>query len=159
VPNGFGIGRSLERLAPSLEGVLDRLARETSLRAVASHELGLRLHHLRELFTQHASNAAVQLLAPALQQGVVSNVTHKRVLEAVSRLRQRALTKDQLGLDQPVQPVTQLVMAERSHRREQLVAELATDSGADLRHLLRRCEPVEPREERIVQGCWNCQWR
>src|ERR671910_3638844 len=115
MPSGFGIGRSLERLPPSIDGVLDRLARETGLGAVASYEFGLGLDHLRELFAQHARNATVQLPAPAPQQGLVSNVTHERVLEAVSRLRQRALTKDQLGLDQPVEPVTQLVMAERSH--------------------------------------------
>jgi hypothetical protein len=80
----------------------------------------------------------MQLLAPALEQGLVGCVTHQRVLEAVGRLRRRALAEDQLGLDQPVQRAPQLVVAERRHRREQLVAELATDRGAGLRHLLRR---------------------
>jgi DNA-binding transcriptional MocR family regulator len=42
---------------------------------------------------------------------------------------------------------------------ERRIAELATDGGADLRYLFGWREPVEPRQERVVQGCRDCQRR
>ena len=78
---------------------------------------------------------------------------HQRVLEEVGRLWRRAALKEQPGPDQPTQPIPDLhLRARRGDCREQLVRELPSDGGTDLRQFLcRRAEPVEPGHERGVQ--------
>ena len=45
------------------------------------------------------------------------------------------------------------------HRSQQCMRELAPDSRPDLCHLLGGAEPVEPRHQRGVQACGDCQSR
>ena len=55
------------------------------------------------LIAQDFGGAAVQRLAAALEQALVGGVLDQRVLEAVVRLRRRALDEQNIGLGEPLQ--------------------------------------------------------
>src|SRR6516165_3027652 len=74
------------RLAPPFDGEIV----EPSLREMMCDDLGLRRGALW-IVAQDFSGAAMQRLAAALEQAVVGSVLDQRVLEAIARLRRRAL--------------------------------------------------------------------
>ena len=110
-------------------------------------QLRPRLRDVGEALLEHPRDTSMQLLALGLEERLVRRVLDQRVLERVDGLGRRAAAEDQLGADQLVEGVAQFVGGHRRDRGEYLVAELAADHGADLRHLLDRREAVEARHQ------------
>jgi hypothetical protein len=81
------------------------------------------------------------------------------MLERVRGLRGQAALDDQFGLDQLRQRPLQRRRVERRYGLHQLIGEGAPDDRAQLRHQFCRCQAIQPRHQRIVQGSGNCQWR
>ena len=75
-------------------------------------------------------------------------VLHQRVLEAVDRVGRRAALEHQLGSDEAGERGLQLVLGKAGDGTQQRVGKLASDRGADLRHLPHRRQAVEPRHQR-----------
>jgi hypothetical protein len=88
---------------------------------VVSEQCRLGRDNLREPAFEGGSDARVELLPPAAQQGAVGGVLHQRVLEAVLRVGRRAAPVDQLGGDQLRQGVVQLPLRHWRHGANQLV--------------------------------------
>ena len=59
-------------------------------------QLGLGTRHVRCVLFQRPRNPPVQLLAPALEQALISGVLNQCVLECVAGLWRSATAKDQL---------------------------------------------------------------
>ena len=114
---------------------------------------------LRVLLLEDRGDAGVQLLPATAQQAAVGRLLDQCVLEAVGRLRRRAAPEHQLGIDQLLQGLLQIALAQWRHRGQQRIGELAPDRRTDLRHLLDRSEAVEARHQRVVQGRGNRERR
>ena len=93
----------------------------------------------------------MQNLAPALEQILVSRVLNERVLETIFGFGRQALHQQNVGLGEPFQRRLQRRLLHARHRAQQRIGEAAPDHRADLRHLARRAEPVEPRHQRLLQ--------
>ena len=95
----------------------------------------------------------MQFLPPCAQQGAIGGVLHQRVLEEIGGLRRDTAAEQQPGLGEPIEPGSQFGGGALRHLFDQFVAELAADDRADLPDLLGdRPEPIEPRDQRGVQG-------
>jgi hypothetical protein len=68
-------------------------------------------------------------------------------------MRRHALSEKQTSLDEAVECRIEFRLWLVDHRSQQGVRELPSDYRPDLRHLLGRAEPVEPRHQRGVQAC------
>ena len=73
------------------------------------------------------------------------------MLEGVDGIRRCASSKRQSRRDQPRQCVVELGLAHRGHRRNQLVAELSSNRGPDLRNLLSVYQAIQPRGQRVPE--------
>ena len=73
------------------------------------------------------------------------------MLEGVNRVRRRAAAERQARRDQRLDTVGELRFRRVGDSSKQRMSELAADHGADLRDLLRRRKPVEPRDQRGLQ--------
>ena len=93
----------------------------------------------------------MQHLAPALEQILVSRVLNQRVFETIIGFRRQALDQQYVGLGKPFQSGLQRRVLHPCHRAQKPVGEAASDHRADLRHLARGAEPVEPRRQRLLQ--------
>ena len=93
----------------------------------------------------------MQNLAPALEQILISRVLNERVLEAIIGVRRQALHQQDVGLGKPFQRCLQRRILHPGHGAQKRIREVASDHGADLRHLARWAEPVEPRRQRLLQ--------
>ena len=60
--------------------------------------------------------------------------------------------RDQLGLDQLRQRPLQRRRVQRRHGLHQVIGESAPDDRTQLRHQFRRCQAIQPRHQRVVQG-------
>jgi hypothetical protein len=67
------------------------------------------------------------------------------VLETIIGFGRQALNQHNVGLGEPFQRGLQGCVLHTSHVAQQAIREAASDYRADLRHLARRAEPVEPR--------------
>ena len=68
-------------------------------------------------------------------------------------MRQRTTAEEQPGTGQAVECRPEVRLRPLRHRLDQLVPEFAADHRSDLRDLLGdRAEPIEPRNQRSVQG-------
>ena len=114
-------------------------------------DLGLAFDHRREPLDQHFGDARMQLPPPALEHRDVGGVLHQRVLERVGRVRRRSAPGDEAGGRQPLERRVEVHRGQGRHRGNQLVGELPSDRGADLRHILDRAKPVEARHQRGLQ--------
>ena len=92
-------------------------------------------------------DARMHVAASAEQEALEGGVLHQRMLEHVACERRLAVAEHQPGVDQPHQRVIELRRAQRRHRGEQRVLELASDDGAELRRILDTGTPIEPRHE------------
>ena len=144
---GFGAGSSA-----GLEPEVYCPVYQPSFGQVMRQQFWLALHRVRETILEGGGNPGVQNEPAGLEQRLVGRVLDQGVLEAVGGLGRRAAAEDQLGRDQLVEGGAQLGFRPVGDRGEQLVAELAADHGADLRHLLDRREAVEAGHQRVVQG-------
>ena len=86
------------RLAPPF----DREIVEAGFREMMGDDFGLGRRALR-IVAQEFGGAAMQRLPAALEQAVVGRVLDQRVLEAIVRLRRRALDKQKVGVGEPIQ--------------------------------------------------------
>ena len=93
----------------------------------------------------------MELLASAAQQGAVGGILHQRVLEGVLGIRRRPAPEDQLGALQLLQRIIQLLLRHSGDGADQLVGELPPERRADLRHLARRRQAIEPRQQRGLE--------
>src|SRR5207237_5248454 len=93
----------------------------------------------------------MQLPAPALEQGVEGGVPYKRVLERVDRGGGYSAPGDEAGGCQALQRRIEVPRGQRRYRRNQLVGELSSDYGPDLRHILDWRKPVEAGYQRSLQ--------
>ena len=113
---------------------------------------GLRLLERGEFFIDCARHQPVQILAPTLEQRLVGRIADQGVLELVGSLRRDPTHIEELRIRQAAQRALEIRLANRGDRVEQCVGKIAANHGADLRNLLGRPQPVQPRHQRIVQG-------
>src|SRR5262249_3766867 len=102
-------------------------------------------HDIGKPLLKRARNLAVQLLAAALEQALISRITHKRVLEAVHGLRRFSTAEHQLRLLELSECLSQCGLVASDQCAHQGVRELAPDGSTNLGDLPHRGEPVEPR--------------
>ncbi len=122
-------------------------------------DLGLALGDLGELAFKGFGDTGVKRASRLAQQRAIGRVLHQGMLEQVARLRRHALPEQQACLNETVERRPQLRLGLARHRRQQRMRELPPDRRPDLRHLLGRAEPVEPRHQRGVQACRDRQGR
>ena len=77
------------------------------------------------------------------------------MLEDIGHVGRAALAVDQLRGDQMLDQAVELGLGGIDHRCEQRVIELAADDSADLDDVPGRSQPVEPGEQRRLQGLGN----
>src|ERR1700722_6903990 len=97
----------------------------------------------------------MQRLTTALQEAVVGRVLDQSVLEAISRLRRRALCEEDIRLEEPFQRRLQRRLTQSGDVAQQPIRELAPEHCPDLSGLARFAQPVEPSGERLLQGRRN----
>ena len=98
---------------------------------------------------QGRGDPGMDQLPRAAQQAGVGRVLHQRVLEDVGRVGRHAAAEDQLGRRELVPgQSSSAASSSRRHGGEQVARELAADRRRGLRHLLDRCQAVEPRHQR-----------
>ena len=112
---------------------------------------GLGVHQFGEIGFERLCDLRVQLLPSLAQQIVVRRILYQRVLEAVDRVGRHTTLQHQLGGDKPSEGGLQLVLGQTGDGAQQRVGKFASDRGADLRHMPRRCQAVEPRQQRGMQ--------
>ena len=94
--------------------------------------------------------------APLLpQQRAVGYVLHQRMLEQVVRTWRGAVSKQQTRRNEPVEIGVEFFLWLSHQRGQQHVGKCPADRCANLRHVLRRPEPIEPRHQRSMQACRN----
>src|SRR6478672_2311019 len=93
------------------------------------------------------------------QQRSIRFILHQRVLKEIGCPRRAALSEQQTRGDDAVERRAYIRFRSIRDRRKQRVRELASDCRSNLRYLLGRAEPVEPRHQRGVQACRNGQER
>src|SRR5262249_45576256 len=103
-----------------------------------------------KLIAQNFTRAAVQSLATALEEILVSRILNERVLKAVFGFRRKALHQEYVGLSQPFQRRLQCFVHHFGNGANERVGEAAPDYGSDLRHLTRLAETVQPRGQRLL---------
>jgi hypothetical protein len=101
----------------------------------------------RELAAQGIGDLPVQDLPPAPQQGFIGCVLDQRMLEGVARIGRRASAEQQLRFFELPQCRAQRRLAAAGDCAQQRVGKFAADRGADLRDLLDRRQPIEPRRQ------------
>src|SRR4051794_16076992 len=122
-------------------------------------EFRLPRHPLGEAPLHDFSDARMQLLPITAQKRAVGGILNQSVLEEVSRMGRRALSEQQAGGSETVKarPNSPLPLAYK--KTQQRKKNLPPNRAPDLRALLGRAEPVEPRHKRRVQARRNRQRR
>ncbi len=105
------------------------------------NQLWLIFGELGEVVFKMFHDASVESTTLLAKQGAVRNVLHQSVLEKVGRIGRHS---------KPIKRELQLCARLAGQRDQKGVGELAPNSRPDLRHFLRRAQPVEPRHERSV---------
>ena len=135
--------RPLPRFAPQTRSLLDL----PGLGAVARQQLRLALGHLRELAFEGFSDTGVKRASRLAQQRAIGRVLHQRMLEQIARVRRHALPEQQTSRNETVERRIEFRLRLVHHRSQQGMRKLTPDRRSDLRHLLGRAEPVEPRHQ------------
>ncbi len=78
------------------------------------------------------------------------------MFEGIARLRRGAATIDEIGIAELIERAVQCLCIERRHRSEQSIIKRPPDSSAELGGFFRARQPVQAREQRVLQGGWNC---
>src|SRR3974390_3152540 len=87
-----------------------------------------------KLIAQNFTRAAVQGLATALEQALISRILDERMLEAVFGFWWKALHEEYVGLGQPFQRRLQCVVVHFGNCANEGVGEAAPDDGSALCH-------------------------
>src|SRR5262245_62991865 len=135
--------RPLPRFAPKPRGFLD-LPR---LGAVTRQQLGLILRDLRELTFEGFGDSGMKRTSRLAQQRAVSRIPYQCMLEKVGRVRRATLPEQQTSPNETVKRRLQLRLRLAHDRSPQSTGQLAPDSRPNLRQLLGRAEPGEPRHQ------------
>src|SRR5215471_18178331 len=90
------IGGSVQRPVTRFEPPFDGSFAEPRLREMMGDDLWLDLSHCPESIAQGLGNAPVQHLPPTLEQVLVRDLLHQRVLESIDGFWRIAATKDEL---------------------------------------------------------------
>ena len=104
---------------------------------------------------ERRDDCRMQALALASKQARRGCVLDERVLENVARPRRETALEHQPGFDQLRERALQRGIRQRADRREQLVRKLPADHRADLRHLARRRQTIQPGHQRILERHWH----
>ena len=147
--------RPLSRFAPQARGLFD----QASLGAVTRQQLRLALGNLGELAFEGFGDTGVKCASRLAQQRAIGRVLHQGMLEQVGRMRRHTLPEQQTSRNETVQRRSEFRPGFAYHRSQEGMRELPPDRRADLRHLLGRAEPIEPRHQRSVQTCRDRQCR
>ena len=118
-------------------------------------KLGFGVGALRKLFFEHSRDPRVQRLSAALEQRIVGCVLYQCVLERVARFGRGALAESKPRFGQLVKGDVEVGLTLGCDRCDQFIAEFTSDGRADLRDLLDRREPIQPRHQQVAQGCRN----
>ena len=145
-----------QRLVASFAPPFDRSFGQSRPREVIGERFRLGLRSGREAIAQNLGDAAVQNLSPAYEEVFVGRVLNERVLETIIALGRRALGQHDVGFGEFFQRGLQRRILHSGHVAEKAIREAASDHRADLRHLARRAEPVEPRHQGLLQCRWDC---
>jgi hypothetical protein len=133
-----------------------RIARQRSTsRTRKKRDIRHRRGALGELKQKQIDDAAVKLLARALEQRSIRRLFHQSVLERVGSVRRLATNEHNLRVDQSSKALAQYRLFEPCHGRKQRRRELPSEHCCPLRDLLRGREPVEPRHQRVGKRCGN----
>ena len=103
-------------LAGSIK-IADRLFRLSGFGAVIRQLLRLALDDIRKFFLQRRNNAAVNQMLLAAQQCAVGGLLHQSVLECIFGVGRRAAPEQQLGADELLEGVVELLRGASARRR------------------------------------------
>src|SRR5262245_25213168 len=81
------------------------------------------------------------------------------MLESICCLRRYTAPEDQLCGLKLFQRGSKFDFSQPGHRSQQFIGELAAQSSAYLRRFLGWAQTVKPRQQRVVEGRWDCQCR
>ena len=95
----FHIGRTLHGALSCLLPVGNGLRDEASLGVVMGWQFGLGVDGLRKFLLQHLRYLLMQLLASALQQGLIRRLLHQSMLEEIVRLWRQPALIEQFSFD------------------------------------------------------------
>src|SRR5262249_60294923 len=79
----LGVGTAAERAMARLEPIIDAGTGEPGLREMVRHDFRLARSDVGKPLLERARNLRMQLVPPALEQGLIGCVAHQRMLEAV----------------------------------------------------------------------------
>ena len=99
--NGFDQRRALQRPLSRFAPPFDRRFGKASLGEVMRQQLWLGRSGDGDVVAQHLGDAAVQNLAPALEQILIGRVLYERVLEPIIGFRRQALHQQDVGFGEP----------------------------------------------------------
>ena len=125
----------------------------------------MRFDNLRKVLFQRIGDLAVEQQALAVQHTRVGCFLHERMLEDIGRIRRLAAGKDQFRCTQLSERRLQWGAGNRCDGGEQAIREFTPERGTDLCNLLDGDEPIETRDQGIVEGLRNrerpqgCGWR
>ena len=85
---------------------------------------------------------------------ICARILNERMLETIIALGRQALDQHNVGFGEFLQRRLQGCVLHPGHIADQAIGEAAADHRADLRHLARRTEAVEPRHQGLLQ-----RWR
>ena len=89
------------------------------------------------------------------EQRAIGRVLDQRVLEQIGGQRRISAAGQQPRLNETVKRRRQRRLVEASHPRQERMGKLAPDRRSDLRHVLGRSQPVEPRHQRSMEAGGN----
>ena len=116
-----------------------------------------RFDDVGETLLQHQRDRGMKLLPPRPQHGRIGGVLDERVLEGIGRVRRRTAQKNQFRFGQADQRVLQHRVRQAGDGGQDSIGKIASDGRADLQHLARGTEPVDPRHQRGLQRRRNRQ--
>jgi hypothetical protein len=108
-----------------------------------SDDFGLCVGSFGVLIANCFGDPTMDLLAPCLEEALIRDLLHERVLEGIGRLRRQAATEHQPSRDKFVQALGKLRLREFGDGGQQVLGKLASYNGADLCHLLCCGQSVE----------------
>src|SRR5262245_29161944 len=147
MPDGFRVGGALNGSLSGLLQVIDGRLDKTGVQQVMSHQLGLTLDGLRELFLENIGDSLVQLLALASQKAFVGRILYQCVLKSVRRLRPLAALEDKLSSRELGESCLEKGGGRRCNGRNQVIGEFTAEDGTNLGDLLYWRVPVETRHQ------------
>src|SRR6516225_9243606 len=119
----FGHCRTSSGQLPGFLPPFDGLIDETRLGEVMSQQFWFGRGGADQIVAQCLSDAAVQNLAPALKQVLISRILNERMLKAVFGFRRKALHQEYVGLSQPFQRRLQRCVVHSGYSAKERVGE------------------------------------